>query len=461
MLRERRSAARRSTAFLAMPAQRADTVTIACIYVAAVMVIPARLVLKGIPLSISPANLIGMALLALWFCAQLTTSLGAAKGRNPVRTAAFVYAFGLIATYGYAASSYLPADEMKALDRRIILAAALIGITVALCDGVRRRERLDLLLKVLVLGGAFAAFVGALQFLLDIDLTQRLVLPGLRFSTEDGSVFERADLRRVSGTTANPIEFGLVCASLLPLALHFGFQATARREPAVRWWVCSVLIASGLMFSVSRSAILGVAVAGTVLVLGWPARRRIQAAIAAVVFLVITKFTVPGLLGVFVGLFTNASDDPSIQFRTHDYPIVFAEVGRHVLLGRGLGTWVAPKHQILDNQYLLTLLETGVLGLVAFAGLFVAAIYATLRARVRSVEREQRDLGLAIAAAIAVPMAGAVTFDLLSFPTIAGLTFLLFGVAGAYVRCVCTTTVATVVPVAVPRTATPTKDTNR
>lgn len=417
-----------------LPQPPADSTTVAAAYIVVLTVTPARLVLQGIPLSISPANLIGLLLLAAWFCAQMTSTLGATKGRNAIRTALFCYCTVIIANFGYAAASHLPTDELRALDRRFVLAFALVGVTLVICDGVRGRDRLYFLVKALVAGVAISAAVGALQFLIDFDLTQHLVLPGLKPSTEDGAVFARADLRRVSGMTANPIEFGLVCASVLPLAVHVAFHAKARGSSSLRWWACAALIASGLMFSVSRSAILGVVVAGVVLMAGWPARRRLQALGAAVAFLAVTKVAVPGLLGVFLGLFANASNDPSIQFRTHDYPIVFAEVAQHPWLGRGLGTWIAPKHEILDNQYLLSVLDIGVVGLAAFCTLFVVAIVSALRGRRRFTDPLDKDLGLSLAAAVTVPMAGAATFDLLSFPTIAGLTFFLIGLTGTYLR---------------------------
>ena len=65
--------------------------------------------------------------------------------------------------------------------------------------------------------------------------------------------------------------------------------------------------------------------------------------------------------------------DDSVQGRTHDYGNAFEEIAKHLWLGRGLGTWYAPKHQVFDNQYLLSLVEVGVLGMVAFMGIFSLA----------------------------------------------------------------------------------------
>ena len=160
---------------------------------------------------------------------------------------------------------------------------------------------------------------------------------------------------------------------VLPLAIHVAFQRHPGRSPAGLWWTCVGLIGGGLMFSVSRSAILGVAAAGSSSSsagrpgggCGWRS--------PVLGFLVVIKFVSPGLLGAFFSLFQNAGQDSSVQWRTHDYATAKELISQHLWLGRGIGTWYAPKHEVFDNQYLLTLVDSGVIGLVAFVGIFVAA----------------------------------------------------------------------------------------
>jgi O-antigen ligase len=421
---------------LLMPRSRADGATLVSLFVVLQLVIPARLVISKLPLSLSLASVVALAVGLWWLCAQFTNSLGAAKGRNAVRTMLFLYVCSVLATYGLATYGYLPPDELNLADHSLVLALASVGIALGVCDGVRGYERLNLVLKTIALMGAVVAVIGILQFLVDLDLTQYLRLPGLRYTAEYGSVTERAAMRRVGATTGHPIEFGVVCAMLLPLAVHLATAAVRRSQPSVRWWLCAGLIAMGLMFSISRSAILGAAVAGAVLFLGWPARRRVQAALAVLPFLVLIKVMVPGLLGTFYNLFTTMGQDDSIRYRTHDYATASTEIARHLWLGRGLGTWYAPKHQVFDNQYLLSLVEVGVLGLVAFMGIFAAGIYASLRARFMSSDPEERDLGLTLVAMLVVPIIGCATFDLAAFATATALAFLIAGAAGSLLRTV-------------------------
>lgn len=414
--------------------RRADAATLASLFAVALLIVPARLVLKGIPLSISPASLLSLLAATFWLFAHFTLVVGIAKGRMPVRSALFVYMTAMLATYGYATYGYLPSDELNLADHAFILIVADVGLALLVCDGVRGRERLDFLLKVVVVAGAFVAVIGAFQFLIDLDLTRYLEFPGLRYTSEDSFVIERSGARRVAATTGHPIEFGVVCSMLLPLAVHFGFKAQERAEPAARWWVCSALIGMGLMFSVSRSAVLGMAGVVLVLFIGWPMRRRIQAMVVTLLFLVVVRTMAPGLLGTFYNLFANLGNDDSIRYRTHDYAVAAAEIAKHTWLGHGSGTWYAPKYQVFDNQYILSTVETGLIGTAAFVGLFLCAIYAALRSRHLSADPADRDLGLTLGAALVAPLIGAATFDLLAFATVTGLSFLLIGACGSLLR---------------------------
>ena len=265
----------------------------------------------------------------------------------------------------------------------------------------------------------------------------------MHFTSLESSVLDRAGLRRVAGTTAHPIEFGVFCAMVLPLAIHVAFRA-ARSVASGFWWTCVGLIAHGLMFSVSRSAILAVPVrrtrpphrlAGPTA--GVDGRRRGR-------FLVVIKFASPGLLGTFLSLFQNAGRTAA----SSGAPMTTPPPGTS---SRSTSGWAEasapgtrPKHEVFDNQYLLTLVDSGVLGLVSFVGIFVAAMYAAVRVcllRYRSPTRQpcrnlDRDLALSLVAALAVILPTFATFDFVAFPTVSSLAFLLVGIAAALLRIV-------------------------
>jgi O-antigen ligase len=412
----------------------ADGATLVCIFVTVLMLIPARAVFKGIPLSLTPGNVAALFAGICWVCAQLTLTLGMAKGRTPVRTGIFVYAIAVLFSYGYANFGPLPQDEVKLSDHAIVLVAGNCAVALMMNDGVRSLLRLDRVLKASVVCGTGVAIVGCCQFILKLDLTQYMVLPGLRFTSDDGFVETREALARVAGTTGHPIEFGVLCAMLLPLAAHFAFQAKGRGEPALRWWVCCGIIAAGLMFSISRSAVLGICAAGLVLFIGWPPKRRWYTLLVGLIFLGIIKVTVPSLLGALYNLFANLGNDSSISHRTYASAVAAKQISLHPWFGHGPGTWYAGKHEVFDNQYILSTVETGFVGVAAFAGIFLCAFYSALRARYLSKDPGARDLALTLCASLIAPLIGSATFDLTAFATVTGLTFILVGATGSLLR---------------------------
>lgn len=416
--------------------RRADGATLLVVFVCLLLMLPARLVVAGLPLSLTPSEIAALLLGLTWLGAQMRGGPGVAKGPNPVRTALFTYVVIFLVIYGYTLYLPLRSDEVNIADHTLVLYLGYFGLILAMCDGLSGRERLDAVLRAIVVAGAFSAMVALLQFRFDIDLTAYMRLPGLRHTSveESSAVISRSDLRRVSGTLGHPIEFGAVCAMLLPLAAHVAFHARALGRPALRWWICTAMIAGGLMFSVSRTAALGLAGAAVILFAGWPNRRRLYALGAFVAFLGVMKVLSPGLLGTFYNLFAGAGRDPSIRFRTHDWPFAMREFWKSPLLGRGPGTWFPFDHQVFDNQYLLSLVETGLVGTLAFVGLVCCGMIAALRARSLSADPHVRNLGLTVAAALIIPLLGAATFDMLSFPGVTSLMFLLVGAAGAMLR---------------------------
>jgi O-antigen ligase len=421
----------------------ADAATILAIFVVLQSVLPSKLVMNGLPLSISAPNLVALGLGALWFCAQMTTTLGAAKGRNPVRTALFAFSCALIATYANAGLNYLPSDERSIGDHAMVILISMVLIGLAACDGVRSRERIQFLVRAVVAAGAFVAAVGMVQFLFAYDPTPHMRPPGMHFTSTDPLVLERSGLRRVSGTVAHPIEFGVLCAMLLPLAIHVASTSKSQgRRPTV-WFGATSLIGMGLMFSVSRSAVLSAGCAGFVLFCGWTSRRRALMVAVAAAFLVFVRLISPGLLNVILVLFQRAGSDDSIRWRTHDYATAHELISQHLWFGRGVGTWWAPKHEVFDNQYLLTLVDSGVVGLATFMSILVATIYATLRVMyLCSLHASSphaaadRDLALSLAATVSVLPLAYATFDFASYANVTSTFFLAAGLSGALLRVV-------------------------
>ncbi|GAA1945734.1 O-antigen ligase family protein [Amycolatopsis minnesotensis] len=412
----------------------ADGTTLVCLYVLVLMLVPAKFVISRIPMTMAPITVLAFGLGVVWGCAHLVSTLRMAKGRTMVRTGLFLMLATHLLTYGIATRRYLPPDEVNLTDSGLIRILGTISVALFVCDAVVTRDRLDRLLKVVVGVVAVMAGVGILQFAFGFDLTQYLNVPGLRAQGGYDAIQERAAFRRPAGTTNHPIEYGLICAAVTPLAGHYAFNAKGSGVSAARWWLCTALIGGGALVSVSRTAILGLLIVGVVLVLALPGRRKIVVLGCGLGAIGVASLLVPGLIGTLYGLFANIDEDPSVTSRTDDYTVAWQQVDLHPWTGRGFGTYLPDKYQLLDNQYLLTLIENGWIGLLGMLAAFVLAITAAVKVRMSARDLTTKSLSASLIAGVAVGVAGAATFDLFSFGVATGLVFVLIGASGALNR---------------------------
>jgi O-antigen ligase len=276
------------------------------------------------------------------------------------------------------------------------------------------------------------AVLGEIQFIFGIDVVQRISIPGLSLNADLVGIATRGEgeFRRVAGTASHYIEFGVVAALLLPLALHYALYARDRAERQWRWTICAVLGAA-VPFSISRSGFVCLVVAMVVLAALWNLRMQAMALVVGVVAVGALRFVVPGLIGTILALFRNLGNDPSVQNREIDYPIVFRYVAERPWFGRGPGTFLPERYILLDNEILGTLVSTGYIGLASLLAVFAVALWLSRSVAKHTAQPENRHLAQALAASIVGALVASATFDSLGFPIFAGTLFLLVGAVGA------------------------------
>ena len=219
---------------------------------------------------------------------------------------------------------------------------------------------------------------------------------------------------------------------LTPLAIWLGLYD--RRKSNFKRWAPLGLIVLGVATSVSRSAILSVVVAFAVLVVLLPPIPRLAALCVVPIAIAGLFVSAHGLMGTFASFFSasRTANDDSISYRTHDYPVAEQEWQEAPVFGHGPGTWMpAQKIDIFDNEFLNSLVELGLVGVIAFLGFLLLPATAALTARRRSTNPELRLLCAALAGAGFAGAAGSVTFDSMSFPMFVNVYALLAGLAGA------------------------------
>lgn len=410
---------------------RRDAVTVLTIYLVVLLAIPSRLVVGPLGSVATPAMFVGLVALVLWASARLAP-LSTSLRRQPVRIAAGCLVAAALVSYVAAFFRPIGGDEVHAADTTLLFLMSCIGVMLLIADGIPTVERLEVFLRRIVVGVSALAALGIFQFFTGIDIARYAHVPGLTSRGALTTVQDSYHLHRVAGTAIHPIEFGVVLAVVLPLALVQALHANAQD----RNWACVRigLIAVALPMSVSRSGLLAAAAGLLVLLVGWTWRQRANALMAAGSFIAVMQVAVPRLTGTLRHIFTNVNSDNSYQARTLHRAEAYHYVGQTPFFGRGIGTFLPNRYVLLDNQWLMTLIDTGLVGVVAFAGLFCVGFACGHRTALDAKaagDRATADLGRALAGGALGAAVSFATFDALSFPMAAAMTFVIIGCAGA------------------------------
>jgi O-antigen ligase len=422
---------------LAQPiAIRNHAVPLLQVFAVALMVFPSDEVIKTIGADGYPAALVGYFALLAWVAATLFGLHNPLDYRYPVRIALCALWLSSLASYALMNRGMLSSTQLLGADRWLMQLACVSGVILVAAECLRSIEDIRRVLRALTWGGAFCGIVAALQFRLSLDITPdlRRLLPGFSLNQAaavNAVIGSRGELNRVFGTAVDPIELGVVAGMLLPLAIYLAMHDVGR--PIWRRWLPVVCIAFAIPASVSRSAILAVGISLGVLIVLLPPYRRL-AALAAVPLAVAGVFmTAHGLIGTLKGYFLAGTSDSSIAHRVNNYPYVEHLVHEAPWFGQGGGTYIilGVGIHILDNQYLTTAIELGLVGVAALTFFLLWPALAALSARRRTDDPELRDLCAALAGAALAATLCSATFDSLSFPMFVNVQALVAGLIGA------------------------------
>ncbi|APU17755.1 MULTISPECIES: O-antigen ligase family protein [Actinoalloteichus] len=417
------------------------------------LALPQTAVFAGVGGALTPARLVACAALGWWLLARFAGGLGLRTARNGVRRAALLFLLLAALAHAGASARGIPDELLAASDRQVVLFLLAFGVLLLACDGLGDLRAVRIVLGALVLGVAASAGVAIVHFGLGVDLRPVVVPPGLVMQGLWDADLARGGLLRAMGLANHPIELAGLCALVLPPALYLTWYARHR----LVWRCCCALLVLGALTTISRTALLGIAVVAVLLlpVLGlfrWALFGTVLAALLGVAAL-----SWPRLSAVLQRTVLGSPTDNSVQARLNDYAYVSDRLAGAPLSGQGFGTYLAPPQPYLDNQYLLTSVESGLPGLVGLVALLgataVAAAGTAWRWRAgrrlfrgeaasmpagRGVGRRgglgASEIHAAAWAVFASTVVGVLclgTFDALAFPQFLGSLFLLIGVAGA------------------------------
>lgn len=393
------------------------------------------MVLEPVGASSSLAQLLALGLFGLWALSSLLGLHDPVAFRHPGRAAVLALLLASCLSYAHLFAGLSGAstiDGRAAADRWMLLMIAAAGIAFVTTDGVRTVKDAMAVVRWVIAGGAVCSLAALIQFTTRTNPVEWISALMVGFvENGDFDAFQaRGSLMRVAGTTLHPIELGVVSAMLLPIAIWWALYDKQGRKP-LHWAVVGLSVLANAL-TVSRSALLALVVAVAVTVPFLPKLARQWATIIVPLGAAGLFIAIPGLISTLFNAATAGSSDPSITYRTEDYPLALRLVADRPWLGTGPGTWTPTNAlDIFDNEYLLTAVTMGVVGLVGLIAYLVVPALAALAAARNAEGADVKLLAASAAAAGFVAMVASGTFDSMSFPVFALLYPFFIGLSGA------------------------------
>jgi hypothetical protein len=171
---------------------------------------------------------------------------------------------------------------------------------------------------------------------------------------------------------SGPTQHGLALASMLTIALPFAvLPLLEARRPSERvkyLVIIGLILAADLSTQEKTGTFAPIA---AFLVLAAYKRQILRwMPLAIIVLIPVIHFAAPGALGGIGQILpTSTSQADYSDGRAYDYPAVAPDILNNLILGRGYGTMDTENwriYRILDNQYLGTLFQVGVIGLISY-----------------------------------------------------------------------------------------------
>jgi polysaccharide biosynthesis protein PslJ len=295
---------------------------------------------------------------------------------------------------------------------------------------VRDPASINAVVKILVAGATVVAGFALVEARTGYNAFDHLrgVLPILSFEgalSEEG--IARGGRLRVYASAQHPIGLANFLVMLVPFGLYL-----ARHTAQKRWFLASAVIGLGAISTVSRTSITTMVAVIVALAILRPRemKRLWPLALPAVVAI---HFVLPGAIGGIQGAFfpeQGLIQDQTVYGGRVSGERVgpeFEKIKANPLFGQGFGTRITEKTirenaRVLDNEWLGTASETGLVGFFAWI-CFFARIFRRAGSEARRDRTARGDLLVATVAAAAAFAVGMLTFDSFAFIQV---TFVLF-----------------------------------
>ena len=390
----------------------------------------------NLPFDLEPYRILVALVLLLW-ALSLLAQPDVAFRRSGLDGPMLLFAFALVAS-DFANPGRM-AEYQSLVLRGLTLALSVVVFFYFVVSVVRTFSQVLTIVKLLVLGTTVLAVLALIESRSGWSPFDHFhqYFP---FLIEAGSITDdtRAGDIRALGSAEHPIALGALFALAAPLALYLAIRYGRG------WWVSLVIVMGGTVATVSRTAAIMLFVASLVM-LALRFRETWRFAPLLLPMIVMIHFAAPGTLGALKysfmppgGLVAEQSSDEYVEGsgRLADIGPSLELFKEKPVFGYGYGTLQTSgpdaNSRILDNQWLASLLNIGLVGVFSLIWLFTRF----LRGMTRSAQRLRTPDGWLLVALCASVAAFAIcmfTFDAFTFTQVMFVFFMLLGLGSALV----------------------------
>jgi polysaccharide biosynthesis protein PslJ len=388
-----------------------------------------------LPFALEPYRIIVALAVALWTLSLLAQP-DVALRRSGLEGPVLVYAFALLASDF--ANPGRAAQYQSYVIRALTLGLSVVVVFYFVVSVVRTFSQVLAILKLLVVGSSVLAALAMIESRTGWSPFQHLdhYVPLLQQTAS--LIGETRGNLRALGSAEHPIALGALFVIVAPLALYLAIRFGRW------WWATVVILMAGTFATVSRTAVLMMVVA-TLVLLVLRFRETWRFAPLLIPMVVMVHFVVPGALGAVKyslsppgGLIAEQSNDEIVtgSGRVADIGPSLALFSEKPVLGYGYGTLQTSgadaNARILDNQWLSSLLNVGLLGVLSLVWLFTRFVRDVGR-RARHERTVDGWLLVALVASVAAFGAGMFTYDAFAFTQVTFVFFVIMALGSVLV----------------------------
>jgi hypothetical protein len=369
------------------------------LFVAVIWFVPIRLYALPIelPFNLEPYRLLLLVLICVWW---LQVALRRRRLEAAGRGDAVLLLIGVAIAATILNFDALSAAELESPINPLLYFLSFLLLWALVASTIDSAPTVDRILRVLVVCAAVVALFALYEARARYNFFDHLEQFVPVLDRQEREVIEiRGGQLRVLASSQHPIALGVALIMMVPIAAYLATRAATR---ARTWlWVCAALVCSiGAVTTISRTTIMMLAVMtfvalrlrGAAIVRYWPALLVLPIAI---------HFVAPGAMGgLYKAFFPKEGLLGDVQGRAGE-----GGSGRFADITPGLGLWsqkpvvgsgvgsdivfepkeaqlgpATPVFVIFDNQYMSTLVQLGLLGLLGTISLVWGSVIRLFRA---------------------------------------------------------------------------------